>query len=118
MKNFRQPGHAIYVAAPSGGVTAGAGVHLNNIFGIASVDAAEGVVFALYVTGVFELPKVAAETWHVGDYIYWSVSQGKATNGSPASGDPTIGVAVAAPPYTTMPVNPSDYGDVRLNGTF
>lgn len=116
MKNFRQEGDTIYVAA-GGTITSGQGVVLaSNVFGVAMADAASGEVYALRLKGVFNLPK-KAEQWAQGEDIYWDAGEGKATNVS-GSSNPLIGIAVNAPPYTT-PAGPSDaYGDVRLNGSF
>ena len=117
MKNYVQEGNAIYVTSGSD-VVSGQFVLVENMHGVAAVDAKAGTVFALWTRGVYNLPKTQTETWHQGDYIYWDVSAAKCTNAAQTSGDPLIGVAVAAPPYTSMPQNPSDYGNVRLNPSF
>lgn len=115
--NFRQEGKTLYVKA-TGSVASGSFQIYGNIRGVAQVDASTNDVYALAVEGVFNLPKVQDETWHLGDYIYWDISASKATNAAQTSGDPLIGVCVCEPPYTTAPQNPSDYGDVRLNPAF
>jgi predicted RecA/RadA family phage recombinase len=109
MKNFIQPGNVITVAAPAD-VVSGAGVLVGAMFGIASGNAKSTEDLELQVTGVFELPKVAAQAWAQGVKIYWDNTAKNCT--STASGNTLIGVATAAA------ANPSDAGTVRLNGSF
>lgn len=71
MRNFIQPGNTMTLTAPTGGVEAGEAVKIGAIFGVAVSDAAEGEQFALEVEGIFELPKVSAQTWAEGDRVYW-----------------------------------------------
>ena len=54
MKNWRQNGEVLTLpAAPAGGVKSGDGVRVNNLFGIAATDAAEGAPVELTVEGCF-----------------------------------------------------------------
>ncbi len=109
MKNFIQPGNVITVAAPAD-VVSGAGVLVGAMFGIASGNAKSTEDLELQVTGVFELPKVAAQAWTQGAKIYWDNTAKLAT--TVTTSNTLIGVATAAA------VNPSDTGTVRLNGAF
>ncbi len=109
MKNFIQPGDTVTVAAPYA-VSSGAGVQVGVLFGIAATTAALGANVELKTTGVFEIPKNAAEAWTVGQPVYWDNTNKRAT--STALTGSLIGVALAAA------ANPSSTGIVRLNGFF
>ncbi|MBA1214492.1 DUF2190 family protein, partial [Pseudomonas oryzihabitans] len=61
-------------------------------------------------TGVFELDKISAQAWAIGDVIFLNSTSGKVTNAS-ASGLFRIGVV------TEVAANPSTVGRVRLDGT-
>lgn len=56
MKNFIQPGEMIDVVAAAA-VASGDVVVLEDLIGVASMDAAVGASFAMALEGVFELPK-------------------------------------------------------------
>jgi predicted RecA/RadA family phage recombinase len=105
MKNFVQPGDVISVPAPAN-VSAGGGVVVGSLFGVAVATALSGQPVEIAVTGVFDLPKTAAQAWTVGQLLYWS---GTAVT-SVASTNRLIGVA-AAPALSADTV-----GRVRLNG--
>lgn len=107
MKNFIQPGHIIKVTAPAT-VSSGDGVLVGNIFGIAVNDAGSGDDVELQVTGVFDITKVSAQAWAVGDIIYWDDGSSNATT---ADTNVMIGVC------TAVAANPSASGHVRLNGS-
>jgi predicted RecA/RadA family phage recombinase len=98
MKNFVQRGDAIDITAAAA-VLSGGVVLAGAMIGVSSTDAEIGETFALNVTGVYELPKVAALAIAVGDIVYWD----SATK---------LGVATTAAP------NPSRYVNVRLSGAF
>ena len=57
MKNFVQPGHALAVVAPSGGLVSGQAVLIGNLFGVAAYSALAGTIAEIVTTGVFTLPK-------------------------------------------------------------
>ncbi|THK38660.1 DUF2190 family protein [Ensifer sp. MPMI2T] len=109
MRNFIQPGKVLTMVAPVGGVVSGALVVVGKIFGVAATSAAEAEEYELETGGVYDLPKVAAEAWTVGQEIYADAS-GIATN--VATGNTKIGTAVLAA------ANPSGTGRVRLNDNF
>lgn len=103
----------VYATAPSGGVTSGTPYLIGSVFGIAGHDADAGATFALWVQGVFTLPKAAATTgsaWTWGEAIYWDNTAKKCTGA--ASGHTKIGVA------TKTATSPATTGEVRLNGSF
>lgn len=112
MKNYIQAGDQITTTAPNGtsdvDVSAGDGVLVGSLFGVAVNDALKGAEVVLSTRGVFDLAKVSAQAWAVGDKIYWDASAGNAT--TTASGNSKIGVATAAA------ANPSATGNVRLDG--
>lgn len=110
MRNFVQEGSIITVTCPAGGRSSGDGVQVGDIFGVATADALEGAQLEIKLDGVFDLEKVAAEAWAVGDPIFYDDAADKVT--SVGSGNILIGVAVA------VAANPSNYGRVRLNGAF
>lgn len=108
MRNFKQPGDVLTFVAPSGGVVSGTGYVIEDLFVIAATDADEGDEFEGQITGVFELPKTSAQAWVRGELIYWDPTPGVAT--TTASGGHLIGAAAK------VAANPSDVGEVRLNG--
>jgi predicted RecA/RadA family phage recombinase len=109
-KNLIQNGDHITVVATAE-AESGEGVLVGSLFGIASHDAAIGEDLTIATRGVYELPKISTQVWTLGALIYWDVGESKASNVQ-ATGDVLIGVATAAAS------NPSDVGNVRLNGSF
>ena len=109
MRNYVQPGERITVTAEAA-ASAGDGVKVGSLFGIAFGDAAIGDQLTLATTGVYEMPKVSTDDIAVGAAVYWRSSDGAVT--TTASGNTKIGLAV------TAAGNPSASVNVRLNGTF
>lgn len=109
MKNFVQPGENITVTADAA-ATSGAGVLVDNLFGIASGDADIGEPLVLVTQGVFEMPKVAADDMSAGAAVYWDDGNGVVT--VTATDNTKVGVAVSAAGNGAGTVR------VRLNGTF
>ena len=107
MRNYVQPGESITVTATAA-ASSGDGVKLNNLFGIASGDAAIGDKLVLTTQGVYDMPKVSANTFAVGALVYWDDTAKVVT--STASGNTRIGLAV------TDVGNPSASVNVRLDG--
>ena len=110
MKDFIKPGDMMTVPAPSGGATSGNGVLVGAMFGVAATTAAESAEVEIMTTGVHALAKTSAQAWTLGAKVYWDNTNKVVT--TTASGNTLIGVAVA------VAANPSDYGEVRLNGSF
>lgn len=111
MKNYVQPGNTITLAAPYA-VTAGDGLLVGSIFGIASGDAALSEPVEAALTGVFDLTKVGSQAWTVGAKVYWDDTNKRTT--SVATSNTLIGVAteaVAGGAGDTI-------GRVRLNAAF
>jgi predicted RecA/RadA family phage recombinase len=103
-KNFKQPGDTIDIPAPSD-VSSGAGVLVGKLFGVAAFSAKQGELVALDRKGVFDLPKVSAQAWVIGDVIYWSGTEATTT----ATNNTKIGYATAAAG------NPSARADVLIH---
>ena len=93
-KNYVQPGSVVTVTAPAGGVRSGGGVVVENIFAVATGDAAEGESFEGALTGVWTLPK-AAGAINAGARVWWNGTT-KAVASASEAGLYPIGVAVEA----------------------
>jgi predicted RecA/RadA family phage recombinase len=105
MKNFIQCGDTLTAPAPAGCVSGSAHL-IGAMFGIAVYDAEVGEPAEFKTTGVFLLPKTAAEQWVPGDAINWIVATSKVGKGTGL----LIGYAA------DFALNPSDAGAVRLDG--
>lgn len=112
MKNYVQAGDTLTLTVVDNtdavDLSAGDGYVVGTIFGVAQHDIAAGESGEFALVGVFDLAKVSAQAWAVGDAIYWDASAGNATTTS--GGNTLIGKAVA------VAANPSSTGRVRLNG--
>lgn len=113
-KNFIQPGNTITLTnedvTDAVALASGDGYLSGSIFGVAQTDVAVGDAGEFDLVGVWELAKVSAEAWTVGEKIYWVAADGNAT--TTAGANKLIGVAVEAAD------NPSATGKVRLSGAF
>ena len=109
MQNYVQRGETVTLAAPYD-VLSGGCLMVGSIVGVATTTALTGENVETVVTGVFDLGKVSAQAWSVGDRIYFDATAKLATNVS--TGNSLIGVALVAA------ANPSPTGRVRLNGSF
>ena len=103
-------GDCITLPAPAGGTVSGDLYKVGGLVGVAATTEAEGKDVVLKTTGVFELDKISAQAWAIGDVIYMNGTSRMATNVS-ASGLFRIGVV------TEVAANPSAVGRVRLDGT-
>ncbi|WFS02779.1 DUF2190 family protein [Rhizobium tumorigenes] len=106
MRNFIQPGDVITLSAPYD-VLSGAGVLVGSLFGIAAYSALTGAEVETKMSGVFDMPKLAAQAWTVGAPIYWDATNKQTTTVS--TSNTLIGKAVL------VAANPSDTGRVRLS---
>jgi len=95
MRNFVQPGNAVTAVAPSGGATAGAGVLIGKLFGIAATTEAAGGNVEIATVGVFDMAKAAVAV-AAGDVIYFDESAGVVTTDDDSGANFRIGVAIAA----------------------
>ncbi|MEH7828450.1 DUF2190 family protein [Gemmobacter denitrificans] len=89
-------------------VTFGGVVIAGAIIGVVQGDAASGASVDVKTSGVWALPKVAADNMTLGAPIYWASGSNLAT--ITASGNTKIGVAVEAAAASTGTVK------VRLSG--
>lgn len=97
MKNFVQKGDALDLTAPSGGVTAGVPVKINNLIVVPATDADEDDTFAGYVKGVFDIAAEGAtsgQAFAEGETVYWDATNKQATVTS--TDNTAMGYAVAA----------------------
>lgn len=110
MKNYVKSGDVLTLIAPTGGVVSGTVYLLGTMLVVATTTAAQTEVFEGRTTGVYDLPKVSAQAWTVGQRVYWDDT---AKNFTTTVGTNTLaGVAVLAA------ANPSSTGRVRFNGAF
>jgi len=109
MKTFIQHGDSLPVIAPSGGTNSGELYKVGAIVGVAATTELVGATVILKTTGVFDLPKISAQAWAIGDLIYMNTSTRVLTNVS-ATGLVLVGLATEVEP------NPSATGACRLNG--
>ncbi len=77
-------------------IASGAVVELKHALGVALTAIANGATGAVAIEGVFELPKVSAAVFVVGEKLVWDTSAGAFDDSaaSPATGDIT-GAAIA-----------------------
>lgn len=108
MNNYVQPGDAIELTAPAGGVVSGVGYIIGDLFVVASGTAAAAAKFVGQLTGVVLLAKTSAQAWTEGMPVYYD-NANKRGDSSSAVG-PLIGHA------TRAAANPSASGYVRLVG--
>lgn len=94
MKNHIQKGDVITVAAPAGGIGAGEGAIIGNIFGVAAFAAAVGEPVELATTGVYQLPKATAAVLTIGARVSWD-NIAKNIN-VPGTGRFPVGIATEA----------------------
>ena len=108
MKNWVQRGDTVTVTAPAATLS-GQGIKLGTaLFGVAVGDAASGAQVEILTVGVVDLAKVQADTFAVGDKVYWNNTNRQAT--STVGSNMPIGVALAAASNSMITVR------VRLHG--
>lgn len=106
MKSFVQHGDMLTFVAPYA-VASGAPFKVGAFVAVAVNAAANGAVVEGKTEGVFNLPKVSAQAWVVGDKIYWDDTVKAMTN---VSGGTLVGAALSAA------TNPSATGTVYIDG--
>ncbi|EAR49944.1 hypothetical protein OG2516_17443 [Oceanicola granulosus HTCC2516] len=109
MKTYVQPGERITVTAAAA-ASAGDGVLIGNLFGVAFGDAEIGDSLTLATTGVYTMPKVSTDAFTVGAVAFWDDSNGVVTTDDDTGSNARIGLAV------TAAGNPSASVNVRLDG--
>jgi len=95
MRNFIQPGDSLGLAIPyAGGVTAGQGVLVGALFGVAAADGAQNAVIECQTKGVFDLTKEPALAITAGARVFWDNSNRRIT--TTATGNFNVGFATQA----------------------
>lgn len=107
--NFVQDGDLLDLAAPYA-VNSGAGAKIGLIFGVAMVSLAINQIGTFAVEGVWDLAKTSAETWTVGQKVYWDDTNKLVTT--------TAGSNIAIGVVTKAAAAGVTVGRVRLNATF
>lgn len=93
-KTYKQEGETLTLA-PGADVAAGTGYLFGvSLFGVALVTTANGANGPFLTEGVVEIAKTSALAIAVGDRVFWDATN-KVVNKT-ASGQPCVGVAVAA----------------------
>ncbi|MDS9468207.1 DUF2190 family protein [Paracoccus sp. MBLB3053] len=109
MKNYLQKGSSVSIPATAA-VASGAMVVAGVLAGVAGHDAAIGERVEVHLEGCYEVAKVSAQAWTVGQAIHVNPSNGLCTTAA-AAGTVFVGVAIEAA------ANPSATGRIRLNGS-
>ena len=91
MRNYIQKGDNVTIPAPIA-VASGDVLVIGDLHGVVAGDAAEDEPCDLVTVGVFSLPKVGANSFAVGDKVYWDATNKLAT--SVATDNTHIGTAV------------------------
>lgn len=105
MQNFIQKGDTLSLLAPYD-VASGAAFMVGGIFAVAAQAALSGAPVEGARRGVYELAKVSAQAWAVGDPIYWDNAAKLLTN---VPGDlPRVGFA------TEVAANPTAVGRMLI----
>jgi predicted RecA/RadA family phage recombinase len=95
MRNFVQPGDSLVIAVPyAAGVTAGQGVLVGALFGVAAVDGAQNAVIEAATQGVFDLTKEPSLAISAGARVFWDNTNRRVT--TTATGNFSIGIATTA----------------------
>jgi predicted RecA/RadA family phage recombinase len=71
MKNWIQNGAQLTIAAAPYAVTAGQGLQMGGVFGVAVGSAAVSAEVEISTSGVYALTKQAAQAWTQGQALYW-----------------------------------------------
>lgn len=107
--NYIQPGEHLTVVSPVGGTVAGQMYKVGSIIGVAQTTTTAGDNVVLSVKGVYEVPKVSAQAWAVGEPLYFVTASRNLTNVSAAT-HILVGVV------TEVAANPTSVGRAYLSG--
>ena len=95
MRNFVQPGDSLAIAVPyAAGVTAGQGVLVGALFGVAAVDGAQNAIIEAQTQGVFDITKEPALAITAGARVFWDNTNRRLT--TTATGNFQVGLATVA----------------------
>jgi predicted RecA/RadA family phage recombinase len=99
--NYVQEGRYLTVTAPYA-VTAGQGVLVGSIFGVATKDAASGASVVIDTKGVHTLAKTSALAISIGDRLFWDDTNKVVNKTATAQLHVGIAVSAAANPSATV----------------
>jgi predicted RecA/RadA family phage recombinase len=95
MRNFIQPGNSLAIAVPyATGVSAGQGVLVGALFGVAAVDGVQNTMIEAATTGVFDLTKEPALAIAAGVRVFWDNTNRRIT--ATAAGNFQVGISTQA----------------------
>jgi predicted RecA/RadA family phage recombinase len=95
MRNYIQPGDSLAIAVPyAGGVTAGQGVLVGALFGVAASDGAQNAIIEAQTMGVFDIAKEPALAITAGARVFWDNANRRLT--TTATGNFCVGIATQA----------------------
>jgi predicted RecA/RadA family phage recombinase len=95
MRNFIQPGNSLAIAVPyATGVSAGQGVLVGALFGVAAVDGLQNAMIEAQTQGVFDLTKEPALAIGAGVRVFWDNTNRRIT--ATAAGNFQVGIATLA----------------------
>ena len=95
MRNFVQPGDSLAVAVPYvGGVSAGQGVLVGALFGIAAVDGVQNATIECQTAGVFDITKEPSLAITAGARVFWDNTNRRITTS--ATSNFQVGIATQA----------------------
>lgn len=100
--NFVREGKVLNYTPSGSNIISGALVIMGNIAGVAVTDIADGNTGAVYISGVFLLPKASGAITQ-GAKLYWDSTNSNVT--TTASGNAIIGVAATAHVSSDTTVN-------------
>jgi predicted RecA/RadA family phage recombinase len=93
MKNYVGVAHGGRLIAPYA-VSAGQGLQVGQLFGVAESDSLISVAVSVAFEGVFTLTKAASQAWTVGALVYWDNTNRNVT--TTATSNLLIGKAMVA----------------------
>jgi predicted RecA/RadA family phage recombinase len=95
MRTYIQPGDSLGVAVPyAGGVTAGQGVLVGALFGVAASDGAQNALIEIATKGVFDVTKEPSLAISAGARVFWDNTNRRIT--TTATSNFHVGLAVNA----------------------
>lgn len=95
MRNFIQPGNSLAIAVPyASGVTAGQGVLVGALFGVAATDGAQNAIIEAATLGVFDITKQPSLAITAGVRVFWDDTNRRITTA--ATGNFQVGIATTA----------------------
>jgi len=106
MKNFVQKGDVITMTPTAGNLTAGQGLLVGALFGVATSDVAQNTPGEFITEGVVDIAKTSALEITAGSRVFW-VPGSSAVNTTSAS-QVCVGIALATAP------NPSPTVRIKL----